>query len=153
MLLRPYDPTDLAAVAGLFTSAVHALTGAHYDAAQREAWAPRPPDLAAWRTRLEPLDVLVAQDDEGLAGFVATAPAGRLELLFVAPHRARRGVATRLYVAAEAALAVQGARTITTEASDAARPFFERQGFLPVEDQTVTRAGVHLHRTAMRKDL
>lgn len=153
MNVRAYRDADLAAVADLFTAAVHEGAARHYDASQRAAWAPRPPDLERWRERLAPLCTLVAEDDAGLAGFLAYAPDGHVDLLFTAPDRARRGVATALVERAEAELAAAGATELSTEASLVARPLFERHGFRVVEEQTVERDGVALRRFAMRKSL
>lgn len=45
MIIRSYRDADLAAIAELFTASVHSLAVGHYDAVQRAAWAPQPPDL------------------------------------------------------------------------------------------------------------
>lgn len=153
MPLRPYRDSDLTAVVELFTASVHGLAAPGYDAAQREAWAPRPPDPEAWRTRLAGLRAVVAEDDGGPAGFVAYSEGGHVDLLYVAPGQARRGVASRLLAHAEAALAATGVRELTTEASLVARPFFEARGYHVVDEQTVERGGVALPRLAMRKTL
>ena len=55
MHIRAYTDTDLAAVANLFTNAIHGLAVTHYDAAQRKAWAPQPPELGIWEARLKRL--------------------------------------------------------------------------------------------------
>ena len=153
MLVRPYRDSDLAAVAQLFTDAIHGLAGSHYDAVQREAWAPRPPDLGLWKTRLIPLHILLAQGTEGgnPLGFIGYEESGHIDLLFTSPGAARRGVASQLYGHAEAALRSLGAVELFTEASLASRPFFERQGFVVKEEQSVERRGAMLHRFAMVK--
>ena len=43
MIIRPYTPADLEAVAQLFTASVHQVAASHYDETQRTAWAPQPP--------------------------------------------------------------------------------------------------------------
>jgi hypothetical protein len=59
--VRSAGPGDAEAVAACFHASVHGLTGAHYDARQRAAWAPDPPDVPAWRDRL---GVDRSRDDE-----------------------------------------------------------------------------------------
>ncbi|MCK5940717.1 MAG: hypothetical protein KAI24_02010 [Planctomycetes bacterium] len=50
-----------------------------------------------------------------------------------------------------AALRALGVTELFTEASEVARPFFERQGYVVVEREVVRRAGVALPRYRMRK--
>lgn len=149
--LRPGNDADLAAIAELFTDSIHGLAGAHYDAAQRAAWAPRPPDLDGWRTRLKGLRTLLAEDAAGLLGFVSYEPDGHIDLLYTAPAQARRGVASALLQYAEHEMRALGAEAFHTEASLVAQPFFARHGYLVVEEQFVQRQGVGFRRFAMRK--
>lgn len=155
MLIRPYRDSDLAAVAQLFTDAIHGLALNHCDALQREAWAPRPPDLDQWKTRLVPLQILLAQDtkDGNPLGFIGYEESGHIDLLFTSPAAARRGVASQLYGHAQTALRRLGIVELFTEASLVSRPFFERQGFVVKEEQRVERRGVMLRRFAMVKAL
>lgn len=153
MRIRPCQPPDLEPLLALFTASVHGLGRAHYDPAQLAAWAPPAPDLAGWKQRLERAHTLVAEVDGQLAGFLSCQLDGHIDLLFVAPDHARRGVATRLFAQAQAMLVAAGIRELTTEASLVARPFFERQGFIVHETQSVERQGVVLRRHAMRKQL
>jgi putative acetyltransferase len=154
MLIRPYTHTDLNAVAQLFTDAIHGLAASHYDEAQRAAWAPRPPNLDYWQTRLSPLQVLVAQDppDGGaLLGFIGYEKDGHIDLMFTSPTAARRGVASRLLGQAEAALRALDVQALFTEASLLGRPFFERQGFTVKEEQHIELRGAKFRRFAMVK--
>lgn len=149
--IRPYRSSDLADLVRLFSESVHVLGAAHYDTAQREAWAPQAPDRAAWNTRLSQQNVLVAEEDCRICGFIAYTDSGHVDMLFVAPTYARKKVGTALYQATEAALAAAGIQAISTEASLIARPFFERQGFFVEEAQEVERGGAVLARFLMRK--
>jgi len=157
MRIRPYTDADLANVAQLFTDAVHGLAVTQYDEVQRKAWAPQPPDLDIWDTRLKPLKVLVAQDAQNsgdvLLGFVGYEDNGHIDLMFSSPLAARRGVATQLLGRAEAALRELGVVELFTEASLLGRPFFARHGFTVKEEQQVERRGVQFLRYAMVKAL
>jgi len=154
MIIRAYEDRDLAAVADLFTTAIHVLALGHYDSPQRRAWAPQPPDLTEWRQRLGGgLQVLVAEQQGRMAGFIGFEADGHVDLLFTSPQFPRTGVATALYLQAEAQLRATGVSVMFTEASLVARPFFERQGFAIEQEQQVFRRGVCLRRYAMRKTL
>ena len=157
MRIRLYTDADLAAVAQLFTDAVHGIAASHYDEVQRNAWAPQPPDPGIWEARLKPLKVLVAQDTENsgdaLLGFVGYEEDGHIDLMFSSPLAARRGVATQLLGRAEAALRELGVAQLFTEASLLGQPFFARHGFTVKEEQQVERRGVQFLRYAMVKAL
>ena len=109
--------------------------------------------MPAWQTRLASLELLIAEDDQAIAGFIGFNLDGHIDLLFTAPGHARQGVAATLYAAAEQRLRAAGARELFTEASLTARPFFARQGFSEEQAQTMTRGAVTLQRFAMRKIL
>ncbi|MGH8179119.1 MAG: GNAT family N-acetyltransferase [Steroidobacter sp.] len=152
-MIRPYRNSDVDAVALLFTDSVHHLASNHYDADQRAAWAPRPPDLDSWTARLASLSTLVTEADMKLAGFISYEQNGRIDLLYTSPGHSRRGVASALYREAEAILAGSGVSELFTEASIVARPVFERFGFQVAEEQCVRLRGVLFRRYAMRKSL
>ncbi len=69
------------------------------------------------------------------------------------PAFARRGVATNLYQHVESSLRAVRAHRVTTHASLAARPFFDRHGFLLDAEECVECRGVYLRRFAMSKEL
>lgn len=152
-MIRPYSESDLEAVARLFTDSVHHVADKYYDTDQLAAWAPQPPDLNSWAARLASVETLVAEIDGKLAGFISYEHDGHIDLLYTSPVSCRRGVASALFRHAEIALADRGVSELSTEASLAARPFFERVGFEVTEEQRVQRRGVTFLRYAMRKSL
>ncbi|PWG65377.1 GNAT family N-acetyltransferase [Spiribacter halobius] len=152
MKLRRYREADVAALVHLFTESVHSLAAPDYAAEQRQAWAPIPPDLAAWRARFRELDTIVAEAEDRVLGFLSYEPNGHIELLYTAPHAARKGVASALLQEAAGCLArVKGTGELFTEASLTAVPFFLKQGFEVTAEQTVRRRGVSFRRFAMRR--
>lgn len=154
MIIRNSESRDLEAIVAVFGASIHGLATQHYDDAQLAAWAPRSPDLAEWRQRLATLKTLVAEDHaRQLMGFLSFEPDGHIDLLYTAPHAARRGVASALYRAAEHRLLALGVERLFTEASLVAAPFFAAQGFHVVEEQRVERRGLVFRRYAMHKTL
>ncbi|WP_339526817.1 GNAT family N-acetyltransferase [Pseudomonas sp. EA_35y_Pfl2_R111] len=151
--LRAYQPQDLPHVVALFQASVSQLTSQHYNATQRQAWAPKVADLTAWQTRLASIELLIAEDSQVIAGFIGFSLDGHIDLLYCAPSHARQGVASALYAAAEERLRAVGAREVSTEASLVAQAFFASQGFSVQQAQTVTRGAVILPRMLMRKTL
>ncbi len=151
---RAYLPgRDAASLAALFRAAVTTLAATHYDAAQRAVWASSADDLAAFDTRLARGTTLVAVHARASVAFGQLFPLDHVEMLYVAPAWARRGLASALLRRLEAVAREQGASVLRAEASALARPVFERAGFSLVLPQVVSRGGVSLQRFQMAKPL
>lgn len=150
--IRRFRESDAAATARVFFDAVHRATRSFYDAAQRQAWAPRIPDTDAWHARIAPQIAYVAERDGVVIGFMTLRTDGHLDLAFVVPEAVGQGVAKALYDAILREALAAGITRLTTEASLMARPFFERQGWTVQCEQTVERDGVTLTRFLMEHD-
>ena len=151
LTVRPLEQRDLDATADLFHRAVHQGAAHHYTAEQRRAWAPQIPDSTAWATRLNGQTAFVAHADNALAGFMTLTADGVVDLAFVDPQWARRGIGGRLHDAILDAAQSRGLESLTTEASLVAKPFFEKHGWAVERRQTVRRAGVELVNFIMRR--
>ncbi|UAJ74427.1 GNAT family N-acetyltransferase [Synechocystis sp. PCC 7339] len=149
--LRPYRPSDLNNIIHVFTEAVHQLGIRHYSPAQLNAWGPSEPDQQRWHDRLESMVILVAEQGATIVGFIGYDGAGLIDLLFVHPTFARRGIATMLMQAVERLALANGVSQLQTKASMVARPFFESRGFVVTAEETVTIGGENLRRFAMDK--
>jgi putative acetyltransferase len=151
---RPYIPgRDAAALAALFRASVLTLATARYDAAQRAAWAAVADDLPAFDARLARGMTLVALYEGESVAFGQLWPVDHVEMLYVAPGWARRGLASALLARLEAVAREQGASVLGADASAIARPVFERAGFTLISSQIVWRGGVSLPRFQVGKPL
>jgi putative acetyltransferase len=74
-------------------------------------------------------------------------------MLFVEPEFARRGVGRTLVDALTRLAQARGAKRLTTEASDVAKPLFERQGFTAQKRNLVHIGDQWLANTTMTKTL
>ncbi len=153
MKIRALAADDVGAIMACYRASIHGLAAPYYSAEQLAAWAPATPDRARWEMRLDQLRTFVAEVDGAMAGFISFADEGYLDFLFTHPDCARRGVATALYEKMETRLRAIGTPEITTHASLAARPFFDRHGFAVTEEEMADCRGVALRRFAMRKAL
>jgi putative acetyltransferase len=135
----------------VYRASIHALAAGFYNPEQLKAWAPAEPNADRWRERLAQARTLVMEHDAAIAGFVAYDLKGHVDLLYTHPNFARRGIATRLCAAVERELRAAGVSRIFTEASLAARPFFEHRGFQVITEETVACRGQQLRRYAMEK--
>ena len=148
MTLRPYQTGDLAAIAGLFYESVHTLCRGDYTTEQLDAWATGSIDEEALDASFRAHHTLVAEENGVLLGFADMAEDGYLDRLYVHPAHTKKGVATALVNALEAACP---AAQFTTHASMTARPFFEKRGYRVEQEQQVVRRGVTLTNFIMKK--
>ena len=148
MTLRPYRTGDLAAIAALFYESVHTLCRGNYTTEQLDAWATGSIDEEAWDASFRAHHTLVAEENGVLLGFADMAEDGYLDRLYVHPVHTKKGVATALVNALEAACP---AAQFTTHASMTARPFFEKRGYRVEQEQQVVRRGVTLTNFVMKK--
>jgi putative acetyltransferase len=127
--LRPMQDGDVAALALIFHRAVQEGSAGHYDQAQRDDWSPAVPSTAGWAARLEGFTTFVAESGGVPVGFVATDAQGLVDLLFVRPDQARRGIGTALLAQATEAARAAGLRRLTAEASALSEGLFRKAGW------------------------
>jgi putative acetyltransferase len=152
--IRPFRPGDEAALRALFHASVHGLASAHYSPAQREAWAPLEHDPAQWAGRLranQPYIALAGSSDLAIAGFADLQPTGYIDMFFVSPAFARRGVARALMAHIHEQAALRGIAQLHADVSLAAEPFFAASGFTVQARQLAERQGIVLHNARMVK--
>lgn len=150
-MIRSFHGSDLDALLELFAASVRELAG-DYTPEQRAAWVPPEPDRAAWAERLASGYTRVAERDGRIAGFARTTEDGCIDLLYVHPDCARRGVGSELLRDAIAWLHASDVPRAWTHASHTAKPAFERAGFRAVERRTVERGGVTMENWHMVRE-
>jgi putative acetyltransferase len=151
--LRPYVPADARRCAEIFRLSIQELAAEDYDADQREAWASRADDKEAFSARLASALTLLAVIDGRTAGFASLKGGEEIDMLFVDPEFARQGVGRALVDALTRLAGARGAKRLTTEASDVAKPLFERQGFTAEKRNLVRKGDQWLANTTMTKPL
>ena len=126
--LRPMLPSDAAYLAAIYRASVMELASDDYSEAQQEAWAETSSD-PDFPVKLSNQLTLVATVASAPVAFISLKGPDHIGMLYVHPGVARQGVASMLYDAIEKLAAARGAKQLTVDASDTARPFFEKQGF------------------------
>jgi len=149
--LRPYLPADAKRCAEIFRSSIEELASDDYDEDQREAWASRADDEAAFGARLAEALTLLALIDGGVAGFASLKDGETIDMLFVDPEFARQGVGRTLVDALTKLAEARGAKRLIVEASDTAKPLFDRLGFAAQKRNLVRTDDQWLANTTMMK--
>jgi putative acetyltransferase len=153
LALRPYLPADALLLAEIFRASIEELTAEDYSDAQRGVWAAAADDEAAFGARLAQGLTLVATLGGSVVGFVSLKGADHIDLLYVHPAVAGQGIGAMLCDAVERLAAARGTARLTVDASDSARGFFERRGFVAQRRNTVSHGDEWLANTTMEKPL
>ena len=153
LAMRPFLPADVPLLAEIFRASIAELTADDYSEAQQQAWAAIAEDEAAFGARLAGAITLLGTMDGSPVGFASLKGTESLDMLYVHPAAAGRGVATMLIDALERLAAARGARRLTADVSDSAEDFFKRRGFTPRQRNTVPLGNEWLANTTMEKPL
>jgi putative acetyltransferase len=151
--LRPLLPADAPLLAEIFRASIEELTAEDYSEAQQQAWAAAADDEDAFAARLADRLTLIATLEGSPVGFVSLEGPEHLDMLYVHPAVAGQGVGTMLLDALEKIAAGRGTPLLRVEASDTARDFFGRRGYVAQQRNTVACGGEWLASTTMEKAL
>ena len=89
MIIRPYTPNDLNAVAAIYRDAVFGIGTTAYSAEQASVWASFPDDREAFSALLGKGFALIAEIDGAPAAFCHLHPMDHISLLYTATRHAR----------------------------------------------------------------
>ena len=137
--IRPYRDDDAESLSGILRSAIAVIGPRAYDEAQVAAWSARAPSPDRYRERVANGAIIVIAadgDDVPVAYALLERDAdaepdqgGHLDHLYCHPDHTRQGLAVQLLLEAEQRAAALQVHRLYTEASELARPAFERAGY------------------------
>lgn len=157
--LRKYADGDAEALHSLTVAAIQQVGLAAYSNEQVAAWAARhgSADRLAERAASGHAIFVAVNTDDAPVAFSLLEPDGHLDQLYCHPDHTRRGLADIVLRAAEDRALISGIARLYTEASELARPAFERAGYAITHrrDFTIDHEGqpVNIHNYAMEKAL
>ena len=153
--IRPYRDEDAEAVAAVCAAAIEAIGPRAYSPEQVAAWRARHPGPQRYRDVVaDGAEIIVAADeqDEPVA-YALLERDGYLDHLYCHPDHTRRGLVDLLLAETEVMARHWGVERLYTEASDLARPAFERTGYSVTHKREFEIDGVPIHNWAMEKPL
>ncbi|MHA6333631.1 GNAT family N-acetyltransferase [Qipengyuania sp. CAU 1752] len=153
--IRPFDTGDAEQLAELALRAIRRIGPRAYSAEQVDTWARRQGDAATYRQRVDRGAVIfVAADSEDMpVGYALLEPDGHVDRLYCDPAHTRQGLAVQLLLAAETHANARGIKRLYSEASELARPAFERAGYDVTHRRDFVLDDVAIHNYAMEKRL
>ena len=153
MQIRLYMPSDLQDVMTLFYDNIHQVCVNDYTPEQLDAWAPLNPDVYRWESSLNRNHVIVVEDEDHLIGFGDVGETGYLDRLYVHQDYIHQGVGSLIVDQLEKYAKAKGIRAMNTAASVTSKPFFEKKGYVMLNEEVVERRGVRMRRYLMEKIL
>lgn len=145
--IRTATSADITQIAKLYRDTILQVNAWDYDAEQVKAWSARWANVEGWQRRVAQQYFIVAVRHETIIGFASMDSLNYIDMLFVDHGHQRQGIATALLTALES----KASGILTTDASITARPFFERQGYKIISQQTVMIADTALVNYRMQK--
>ena len=153
LALRPFLVQDTPVVAEIFRESVMDLTADDYSETQQEAWLSRLDDLEAFAKRLGDQLTLIATLQGSPVGFASLVGRDKIDLLYVHPVAAGQGVGNMLTDALEKLAGARGAAKLVVDASDTARGFFEKRGYVAQQRNSISVGDEWLANTTMHKQV
>jgi putative acetyltransferase len=151
--LRPFLPEDAPLLREIFRDSIEELTADDYTPAQQEAWASVADDVTDFGKKLSGQLTLVATLQGSPVGFASLEGKDKIDMLYVHPAAAGQGVGAMLIDALEKLASSRGAPKLIVHASDSARGFFEKRGYLAQQRNTVSVGDEWLANTTLHKQL
>jgi putative acetyltransferase len=155
MRVRAFVESDAPALARIFFTAIQEIASAHYTDEQIRAWAPVLPSPERFRARAnDGRTTLVAVDDANEAiAYGDCEPDGHIDHLFCLPSHSRKGVTGAVYQELERGARRAGISRLYVEASEPARRFFEKHGFVVERRNDFAVKNVPIYNWSMVKDI
>jgi len=125
----------------------------HYSESQRQAWVPAPRRGPDWSARLNAQDIIVAEENRKILGFVSLAPESYIDFAYVRPPAQGRGLFRALYERVEKLAASRGETRLWAHSSLDAVAAFKAVGFEAIERESVSIGTESLERYVVEKDL
>ncbi|NBB24750.1 GNAT family N-acetyltransferase [Porphyrobacter sp. SLTP] len=156
--MRAFGPADAEAIAALTLAAIRQTALRAYSPEQVAAWSARYSPARLLESAARGDVILVAADaDDRPAAYTVLEAEGHLDMLYCHPAHTERGLGLRLLNEAEEAARKLGVERLYTEASELARPVFERAGYALLHRRDFAIPGddgeVAIYNYAMEKQL
>lgn len=153
--IRRFLPGDEFSLARIMRAAIETIGPRGYTQEQVDAWAANADQAEHFLYRAGRGDVVILALDamaEPVA-YCLIEPSGHVDHIYCDPAHAGRGIARGLLSEVERVAREFALVQLFTEASELARPTFEREGYTLIERRDFEIGGVPIHNYAMVKSL
>lgn len=152
--IKEYRLEDAKALADIFYNTVHKVNIQHYSLEQVGVWAPEDSlNATQWTEKFKKTKPLIAVVDELIVGFAELEPDGHIDCFYCHDAWIGQGVGSALMRAIYEKAKSWNVKCLFADVSITAKPFFERQGFKVIQEQTVAKGHVEFVNYRMEKSL
>jgi putative acetyltransferase len=143
---------DLPQMLDLFRETVLAINVQHYTDDQVRVWSAAGNRADRWAEKISRQHILIAEQDGQILGY-GSLENDYIDLLYVHKDQQGKGIASMIYNILEGKARQDGMQALATDASFTAKAFFERKGFILVEQRSYIVDGVEISNCRMIKSL
>lgn len=151
-LLRWAQASDYGSLANVMFDAVR-NGRSRYTEKQRAAWVPAPRSGPAWDQRLGSQDIILAEAEGEVVGFMSLAPGGYIDFAYIRPRAQGTGLFRLMYEQLLQRARENGEPRLWVHASPMAQPAFRALGFDVVREETVFIGDQAFDRSEMELEL
>lgn len=146
-------PSDLDEMQELFVQTIESICKKDYNPAQIEAWISGVSNIERWHEVIDIQFVLLAIIENKITGFGTLKNGNYIDLFYIHKDFQRQGIVDKILTKLELEAKKQHAKSITSDVSITAKPFFEKKGFVVKAEQKNMRLSVELMNYKMEKEL
>ena len=153
IVIRGYQPQDSKALAKIFENAILAIDNRIYSTSQKQAWIGNHSD-EFWQHRFEKTLPFMAVIGDRVVGFIEFGfddGIGEIDCFYIEPKFQQQGVGQALFEKVLEVAKINDIKEIRVFASHIAKPFFAKQGFKVIRENSVVRSNVTLENWLMVK--
>lgn len=152
-IIRDYQAEDAEDLAKIYYNTIHNFNIQDYSQEQVNVWAPKSSlEATGWAKKFERTQPFVAIMDNTVVGFAEFEPDGHIDCFYCHHQWMGYGIGSALMRAIFEKAKQKNIFRIFAEVSITARPFFEKQGFITIKEQTVILEGIKLTNYKMEKN-
>lgn len=153
MTFRQAIISDLEEMQKLYVETIQSVCKNDYNTAQIEAWISGVKNTERWVEVIEKQFVLLAIIENKIAGFGTLKDGNYIDFFYIHKDFQRQGIADKILNELEIEARKHHSKTITSDVSITAKPFFEKKGFVAKAEQKNVRLNVELINYKMEKQL
>lgn len=153
MHIRRYKHGEEGHLWEIFFNTVHKINIRDYSQFQVFAWAPPDLDKELWKNKIENINPYVVVNGENIIGYADLQDNGLIDHFFCDYRWQRKGVGSLLMEKIQEEAVNRSLKSLYSEVSITARPFYAAHGFEVIKNQIVEIRGAKLINYRMEKRL
>lgn len=151
--IREANSDDIPEITSIFRDTIRTINNRDYNPKQIEVWASGADDIERWKDRINKHYFIVAEIDNTIVGFSYLTKGNYLDGLFVHKDYQRKSIASKLLRVMESRVSINGFKTIKSDVSITALPFFDSHFYEVEKKQKKSHKGLIFENYIVYKEL